>query len=655
MLSLIKVGTGTLTLTGANSYDGLTTVSAGILNIQNATGLGTTNGSTTVSSGATLQIQGVSIGNETLTLRGAGAAGQNGALVNVSGTDNYGGLVVLAAASTISSDSGTFNLTNTGTITGPTFGLTLAGAGNGSISSIIGTTTGTLTKNGIGTWTLSGTAANTYTGVTTVNEGELDLSKTAGVAAIAGNLVIGDGTATDTIKLINSDQIADTSDVTINSSGVFNLNGKNETIDALNSGSSTASITLGAGVLTVGANNEASAAFAGVISGTGGSLIKSGTGTQTLSGNDTYTGGTTIIAGTIGIGSDTALGSGTLALGGSSASTPTILASGGPRTIANNISLAAVASGNATIGGSNDLTLNGTLLNNGASRTLTINNAGDTTQDGNVFLSETAGTGRTLTLNGSGTFLIAGVIANNSTTNVGAGSLTYSGTGALTLSGANTYSGTTTLSSGTINVNSATAFGTSSSVAINGVTLDNTSGASITIANNNPYTLGGNNIFTGTNDLNLGTGAMSLNGGTRTWTVNGGDLTIGGVISGSAGNGLTKSGVGTLTLGGSAANTYNGATTVNDGRLELNKTAAVNAFGGSLVHRRWHWFGQQRGGSRDPGIPGNVDCDGRFHPERRFVRAQRQQPNDWGFEHDSGERDHGRRNADRGQRCNGTG
>src|SRR5262249_18549578 len=60
---------------------------------------------------------------------------------------------------------------NTGTITGSGFGLTLAGAGNGTISSIIGTGTGTLTKNGVGTWTLSG--ENTYTGATTVNGGSL--------------------------------------------------------------------------------------------------------------------------------------------------------------------------------------------------------------------------------------------------------------------------------------------------------------------------------------------------------------------------------------------------------------------------------------------------------------------------------------------------
>src|SRR5207237_1812023 len=131
-------------LTGGYAFfTGATTISNGILNIQNATGWGMGDAGATVSNGATLQIQGgITVGAEALTISGAGASGATGALENVSGTNNYGGLVTLGAASTISSDaSSTLNLTNAGTITGATFGLTLTGAGNGTISSIIGTTT----------------------------------------------------------------------------------------------------------------------------------------------------------------------------------------------------------------------------------------------------------------------------------------------------------------------------------------------------------------------------------------------------------------------------------------------------------------------------------------------------------------------------------
>jgi fibronectin-binding autotransporter adhesin len=203
--TITKAGSGTLILSGSNTYKGAMTVSAGVLNIQSDAGLGATSAGTTVSSGATLQLQsGITVGAEALTISGTGATGQNGALVNVSGTNSYGGLITLAAATTISSDSGTLNLTNTGTITGAAFGLTLTGAGNGTVSSIIGTTTGTLTKNGTGTWTLSG--ANTYTGATTVNAGTLLVNgSTAASSAVSvnnsGTTLGGTGTINGTVTV----------------------------------------------------------------------------------------------------------------------------------------------------------------------------------------------------------------------------------------------------------------------------------------------------------------------------------------------------------------------------------------------------------------------------------------------------------------------
>jgi fibronectin-binding autotransporter adhesin len=226
-----KIGTGIWTVSGANTYTGATTISAGVLNVQNNTGLGTIAGGTTVSNGATMQFQnGVTIGNEALNIRGTGAAGQTGALVNVSGTNTYGGLLSLAGATTLSSDSGTLNLTNAGTITGATFGLTLAGAGNGSVSSIIGTTSGSLTKNGTGTWTLSG--ANTFTGTTTVNGGTLVLANGSGSALGA------------------------TSAVTVNSGGTLFLGANNQI-------NNTATITLNGGTFAKGNFSEGSASTAG--------------------------------------------------------------------------------------------------------------------------------------------------------------------------------------------------------------------------------------------------------------------------------------------------------------------------------------------------------------------------------------------------------
>ena len=178
--SITRTGSGTLVLSGDNNYAGVTTITTGIINIRHANALGTTTGNTVVSSGGTLQIQGgITTAAEGLSLNGVGFVGasglgfQTGALVNTSGTNQYAGLVVLAAAATISSDGGTLSLTNAGTITGATFALTLAGAGNGSIASIIGNTTGAVIKNGSGTWTLSG--VNTSTGAITINSGTLKL------------------------------------------------------------------------------------------------------------------------------------------------------------------------------------------------------------------------------------------------------------------------------------------------------------------------------------------------------------------------------------------------------------------------------------------------------------------------------------------------
>jgi fibronectin-binding autotransporter adhesin len=237
--TLTKDGTGILILNAANTYTGATTVNAGVLNVQNATGLGTVAAGTTVSNGATLQLQGgITVSTEALNIRGTGAGGQTGALVNVSGINNFGGLLTLAGTTTLSSNSGTLNLTNAGTITGATFGLTLTGAGNGSVSSIIGTTSGSLTKGGTGTWTLS--SANTFTGATTVNGGTLNLANGTGSA------------------------LGFTSGIAVNSGGILLLGANNQI-------NNTAQITLNGGTFAKGGFSEGSTNTAGV-----GALILAG-------------------------------------------------------------------------------------------------------------------------------------------------------------------------------------------------------------------------------------------------------------------------------------------------------------------------------------------------------------------------------------------
>ena len=268
-IALNKTQANIAILSGANTYTGATTVSNGILNIRNANALGTTDAGTSVSSGATLQIHGnITTAAEPLTLNGTGA-GTNGALRNFNGTNTYAGLVTLGAPTRINSDTGTsLTLSNTGTITGETFGLTVGGEGNTTIASIIGTTSGSLTKDGTGTLTLTG--ASTYTGGTTISAGTLSVGSGSTTGSIAGNV-------------INSGTLA------------FNRS------DALT--------------------------YAGIVSGTG-AVTKFGAGTQTLTGANTYTGGTTISAGTLEVsGASGALSAtsavningGTLSLSGSAA------------------------------------------------------------------------------------------------------------------------------------------------------------------------------------------------------------------------------------------------------------------------------------------------------------------------------------------------
>jgi autotransporter-associated beta strand protein len=186
--TLTKAGSGTLVLSAANTYTGATTISAGALNLRNATGLGTTAAGTTVASGAALQIQGgITVGAEALTLSGAGQT-STGALLNVSGNNTYGGAITRAADTTIGSTTGT--LTLSGAMTG-NFAAIFAGSGNITGSGVISGTAG-ITKTDAGTLTLS--AANTYTGTTTVSEGTLDVSGAAGALTATSAVNISGGT-----------------------------------------------------------------------------------------------------------------------------------------------------------------------------------------------------------------------------------------------------------------------------------------------------------------------------------------------------------------------------------------------------------------------------------------------------------------------------
>jgi len=188
---------------------------------------------------------------------------------------------------------------------------------------------------------------------------------------------------------------------------------------------------------------------------------------------------------------------------------------------------------------------------------------------GAVDTTRSGGTNQLVINNGSDT-VFSGLITNST----GVLSIHKIGTGALTLMGTNVYTGNTILDSGTLNISNANSIGTSGTLYINGGTIDNVAGAPVTIANNKPAQWAGDFTFAGTTNLSFGSGAATITGpGTnRTVTVAANTLTVG-VLNGTTGPGYNfiKSGAGNLLIGSSgSASTLAGHTlNVNTGTLML--------------------------------------------------------------------------------------
>jgi len=167
---------------------------------------------------------------------------------------------------------------------------------------------GNLVKTGSGSLQLSGSTLNSYSGVTVVDDGTLQLNMSGGAIAIPSNLTIGDGIGPGIalVQLVGNNQIASTAAITVNSDGRFDVNGQTQTIGLLTITDGAA--TTGSGTLTVGS-----------LAMTGGSITLPTAGSSlVLAGDVTATSDPN--------GSATVLGSGTLSLGGA---TRTFTISGG--------------------------------------------------------------------------------------------------------------------------------------------------------------------------------------------------------------------------------------------------------------------------------------------------------------------------------------
>lgn len=421
-----KAGTGVLMLAGSNSYSGATTISAGTLRL-GATGgatntpLGTTAGITTVSGASSaLDLNGYTLGtSEPLTLTGALATGalQNNSSAGV----DYTGLITLGAASTIISNYGDINITNTGNITGNTFALTIGGSGNGSLASNLNTTSGTLTKNGVGVWTRSGNGS-TFTGATTISAGTLKLGSAGSgsntpFGTSAGGISITSGAIFD----LNGFTLATAEALAINGTGIANsgafINSSNNSISysgVITPGATSRLANYGSGLLTLTGNIVGSTraitfvtvgnitqSSASVWSGTSTSLIKEGSGTLILAGQNSFTTGTVTVS------------TGVLQLGASGGATNTPLGTSGAGTT---VATGAVLDlSTFSLGGASTyetLNLSGTGIKNGGA--LLFSGSGN-----NNFGAMTVAANTRVVNNGSGQIIFNGTITAANAINLG--------------------------------------------------------------------------------------------------------------------------------------------------------------------------------------------------------------------------------------------
>ncbi|MBZ9873246.1 autotransporter-associated beta strand repeat-containing protein, partial [Mesorhizobium sp. BR1-1-9] len=547
-----KAGTGLVTLSGANSYTGVTTVSAGTLAVN--------------------------------TIANGGTPSAIGASSNASSNLVIQGATLQYTGATTSSDRG-FMLATNGAVTAGTIDVTQAGTNLQFSGVVTSPDNAGLTKTGAGTLTLSN-AANTYTGITTVSQGTLAV----------GTLT--NGGANSSIGAASS----------ASSNLVLQGGGELEYIGGTATSNRGFTLGTGGGAIDV-AQNTTTLTMSGVATGAG-SLTKNGAGTLILSGANPYSGGTVVNAGilragAIGVfgpanpgpmtvntggtldlaGFDNAvgglngtgnvlLGGATLTIGGPAASFSGTIGGAGTVWVGTNANQTFSGCGNSYTGVTR---INGTLtvgcLRNGnqasdigastsdPSNLLlvngTLNYTGGTVATDRGFSMPGVVNGNIGVLNAQTTLTFSGAVT-------GAGGVVKLGPGTLVLSGTNTYALGTAVSAGILRAGSTSAFGTGSMTVGAGATLD-LANLSNTVAS-----------LDGSGTVTLGSGTLTLRTGVSTRFVDPGvNQNFSGTISGSGG--LVKNGTGTQTQTLSGLNSYTGSTTVNGGILAVTNLANGNS------------------------------------------------------------------------------
>ncbi|HPA16415.1 MAG TPA: autotransporter-associated beta strand repeat-containing protein [Verrucomicrobiae bacterium] len=266
---LRKRGTGRLTLTGSNTYDGLTVVEAGALRSQHASGLGTALGGTVVSNNARVELSGgFTVAGEAITINGMGGNNQ-GALQSVSGSNTWAGQVILASGT---GSSGT-----------------RVGAASGGVLEMSGQITNVGGSFDLGVRT-DGSAGSAVV-ISGGNNAYRDTYAVVGTLAIAGG---DDRLPTATVLHIgNGAEVA---------SATFDLNGFNQRVAGLVSDGITMPmlVTNSAGATTsrLTIDNPVTRAYAGAIGGNL-ELVKTGVGLEEFRGANSYAGATILSNGTL--------------------------------------------------------------------------------------------------------------------------------------------------------------------------------------------------------------------------------------------------------------------------------------------------------------------------------------------------------------------
>ncbi len=394
---VVKSGDDALTLSGANSYTGGTTISGGTLVASNVEALGTGD----ITDNATLELN--AGGDFANNIGGTGSVVKSGDdALTLSGSNTYTGGTLISGGTLVAND---VNALGTGDITdNATLALNAVGDFDNAISG-----SGKVEKSGDDALTLSG--SNTYTGGTLISSGTL-------VASNVEALGTGDVTDNATLELntsgtfdnaiSGSGQVVKSGDKMLTLSGANSYSGGTLISDGTLVASNVES--LGTGDVTNNATLELNTGgdFTNNISGSG-QVVKSGDDALALSGANSYTGGTLISSGTLVATNVDALGSGDV-----TDNATLELNTGG--TFDNAIS----GSGQVVKSGDETLTLSG-------SNTYT---GGTLISDGTLVASnvEALGSGdidnyASLQLNASGQFVTANLTTHdNATTAIGAGS-----------------------------------------------------------------------------------------------------------------------------------------------------------------------------------------------------------------------------------------